>query len=594
MDPVRPEGACARCRQAALVFSYRNGQFRFDLSRARALAQGARELVEVEEESVRASLEDVAIDPEHAAHVDATLPGIIAQVEMTDADGESVSGHVLVEGHHHAYRCLEEGRPFFAVVLDAEESRETLIPDELPPEHDGDLHEGITQEYCDRFPQSAQWTRRATRVIAGASSHDRRGFGPFPLFVDRAQGAHKWDVDGQRFIDFWMGHGALLCGHNFPPVVRAVTEQMTRGTHYGACHPLEVRWAELVRRVIPSADRVRFTASGTEATLLAGRIARAYTGRNLIIKFDGHFHGWHDEAMAHFYPADQAGFNPGAVSQVAVAHPAHLEGVIDLLSQKRVAAVILEPAGGSAGGLPWSREFLNTLRQATRDHDTLLVFDEVISGFRHGPGGVQAACGVTPDLTTLAKILCGGLPGGAVAGREDVMAVFGGGARRGDRMALVPHTGTFNANPLSAAAGIAMLEHIADGEAQKDARSAAEYLVQGVNHAAVDEGVDVFLYTNDSSIYHMLIGPRQLGLPLGPSEGVVKLSKVYPKRYALLRRALLLEGIDTHPVHGWVSAVHDRATLDEAIDGFARAFRRLSEVKGFQHPGRAAARATVS
>lgn len=581
---LRAEG-CPRCAQRPDVFSYLGGRFRFDLCRARELAENEYEPVEVEEDSIRACLGDVALGPAHAEHVDPTLPGIIAHVRLESSPGEEAEGHVLIDGHHRAYRCLQEGRPFYAIVLNQEDSRALLLPETtgpFPPEPDGDLCEEITEEYRERFAGSVPWNERAAKVIAGTSTHDRRGFGPFSVFANCTDGPWKWDLDGRPLIDFWMGHGALICGHNFGPVVQAVTEQLTRGTHYGASHPLEVRWAEQVARLIPSAERVRFTGSGTEATLLAARIARAYTGRSLIVKFDGHFHGWHDEAMAHFYPPEQAGFNPQAVSQVALAPPGRLEGALDLIARGKVAGVILEPAGGSGGGLPWSCEFLQTLRAATREHGSLLIFDEVISGFRHSPGGIQAVCGVLPDLTTLAKILCGGLPGGAVAGRAEVMAVFGTGTKRGERLAKVPHTGTFNANPLSAAAGIALLEHIADGQAQEKARRAAEYLAQGVNQAAREVDVDVFLYTNESSIYHMLIGPRQLGLPLGPSEGVARLSSSFPKRYALLRRALLLEGVDTHPVHGWVSAVHDRETLDQAIGAFARAFRRIRHVEGFR------------
>ncbi len=295
-------------------------------------------------------------------------------------------------------------------------------------------------------------------------------------------------------------------GHGFPPVVEAVRRQVELGTHYGACHELEVRWAELVRDLVPSARRVRFTASGTEATALALRIARAYNGRPVVIKVDGHYHGWHDEAMAHCYPTQQAGFNAGAVAQVHYADPIDPGPAIRRLARGNVAAVILKPGGGSSGGLPWSKEFLEALCAAATKHHAVLIFDEAVSSFRHSVGGVQQVSGVVPDLTTLAKVLCGGLPGGAVAGRVDIMAVLGAGTRVSGRPARVPHTGTFNANPLSAAAGLAMLEHIADGVAQETARRAAERLAAGINREAERHGVDVFAYTNGTSIYHLLIG----------------------------------------------------------------------------------------
>jgi glutamate-1-semialdehyde 2,1-aminomutase len=436
--------------------------------------------------------------------------------------------------------------------------------------------------YSEAYAASGELFRRAQRVIGGATTHDRRGFGPFPVYVDRAKGVYKWDVTGRRLIDYWMGHGSLLLGHSYPPVVEAVAHQAARGTHYGACHEAEVRWAELVCALIPSAERVRFTASGTEATLLALRVARAFTGRERVLKFHGHFHGWHDEAMSHFYPQHEAGFSPGAVANVAVANDADPAAVEALLEQGDIAAVLLEPGGGTSGGLPWSTEFLRRLRELTTAHGTLLIFDEVISGFRWSPGGVQELCGVLPDLTTLAKILCGGLPGGAVAGRAEVMAVFGPGTRRGDRLAKVPHTGTYNGNPLSAAAGIALLERVADGAAQQTARAAAGRLAALVNEAAEANGVDVHLYTNDSSVYHMLIGARAAGYPLGASAGMAHLHHGHPGRYARLRRSLLLEGVDSPPLHGWVSAVHDSEVVEATARAFDRAFGRLRGAEGFR------------
>ena len=572
--------------------------YEFDVERARRFVSDGREALEIDEESVLASVEECLIDAEHVEHVDPAIPGIIASIYYRPPGEESVQAHLLLDGHHRAARCLRDDLPFFAYLLSEEESKEIVLrsPERLgnnfhitsPPEEKADapvdLDEKTTRDYEVKFRDSLPWSRRAQEIIAGAATHDRRSFGPFGVYVDRAEGPWKWDVAGQPLIDLWMGHGALLFGHNFPPVVEAVTRQMMRGTHYGASHELEIHWAELIRRLIPSAERVRFTASGTEATLLAIRIARAWTGRRVVVKFDGHFHGWHDEAMAHFHPEAESGFFPGVEANVALADPSDMESVVRHLERGDVAAVLLEPGGGSSGGLPWSQEQLRRLRQLTEDHGALLVFDEVVSGFRHSPGGVQHVTGVRPDLTTLAKILCGGLPGGAVVGREDVMAVFGQGTRRGERQARVPHTGTFNANPLSAAAGIAMLEHVADGVAQEKARRAAELLVAGVNELADEYGVDVYLYTDGASTYHILIGAFRARAPLGPSLAIAHLHRANPKKYALLRRALLVEGVDSHPVHGWMSAVHDEDVIARTIGAFARTFRRLASVEGFCRP----------
>jgi glutamate-1-semialdehyde 2,1-aminomutase len=435
-------------------------------------------------------------------------------------------------------------------------------------------------DYGERCAASRGLFERALAVIAGGTTHDGWSVEPFPVYVREARGPYKWDVSGRRMVDYWMGHGALILGHSFPPVVNAVAEQASRGTHFGAPSELEVHWAEAVCSLIPSAERVRFTSSGTEATMLALRAARAFTGRDLVVKLDGHFHGWHDESLAHFIPSREAGISEGAASQVIIADPFSAESVEELLAGGDIAAVILEPGGGGSGGLPWGREYLLALREATRARGTLLIFDEVVSAFRYSPGGVQELCGVLPDVTVLAKILSGGLPGGAVAGRAEVMAVFGGGTVIGGRAVRVPHTGTFNGNPLSAAAGTALLAHVADGAAQRAAEVAAQRLVGAVNEAADERGVDVRLY-RQSSIFHILIGAAGDGAPTGPSEAVITLYARRPELYAALRRALLFEGIDTHPIHGWVSAVHDDAAIEETAEAFDRAFHHLRGVPGF-------------
>lgn len=584
---------CPRCKSGREVFRYWWNLYEFDVDKARALTSDGREPVEVEEDSVRESVEECTIDPLHVGHVDPTIPGLIAHFWHQYEDGELAKGHVLIDGHHRAARCLQEQRPFQAYILTEEESRLVLVrgqEDAAAKQNDEPLPvaENLDPQgqeaYEQMFGSSQAHYQRSSQFIAGSTTHDRRNLGPFPVFVDRAEGALKWDVEGRPLIDFWMGHGALLFGHGFRPVVEAITQQAARGLLYGACHDLEVRWAELVCQLVPCAERVRFTSSGTEATQLAHRIARAFTGRSRIVKLDGNFHGWHDEAMVHFHVADQSGFSPGAAENVSVACPATLATIAALLEEGDVAAVILEPGGGSAGGLPWSRDFLQSLREATQEHNSLLIFDEVISGFRQTPGGVQQLSGVTPDLTTLAKILCGGMPGGAVAGRAEIMAVFGSGTKRGRRKARVPHTGTCNGHPVSAAAGIAMLEHVADGVAQQKAIAAAERLAHLINQMADANRVDVFAYTNDSSVFHLLLGVRAAGAVLGPSTAVNTLQVTHPERYALLRRALLLEGVDTNPVHGWVSAVHEPDLIEATAQAFDRAFQRLRIVKGFQLP----------
>ena len=270
--------------------------------------------------------------------------------------------------------------------------------------------------YTDALPVSHALADRARQLFPDAVTHDNRRMQPFPLYVDRADGAHKWDVDGHRYVDYSMGHGALLLGHNPPAVRDAVREQALRGTHYGACHPKEVEWGEWVRRLVPSAERLRFTASGTEATHLALRLARASTGKRHVIKFAGHFHGWHEGleigVRAPYAAEPEAGQLPEVVDLVTVLPPNDIAAVRERLAKGDVAAVILEPTGGHFGVVPAPRDFVAALREETERAGAILIFDEVVTGFRVAPGGAQETLGITPDLTTMAKIVAGGLPGG--------------------------------------------------------------------------------------------------------------------------------------------------------------------------------------
>ena len=432
----------------------------------------------------------------------------------------------------------------------------------------------LTQEYAARFPQSRRLHARAVASLAGEAAHNSWRFDPFPIYFATCDGARKTDVDGNTHIDFWMGHGALLLGHHHPDVDGAVETQLRTASHYGGSHALQVEWAERIVALVPSAERVRFVASGTEATLLALRVARSVTKRAAVIRIDGHFHGWHDEALAKAVPHDVAGFNPGNLENLYVL-PFDLELLSDAVDDLRPAAVILEPGGGSAGALAWSIDGLAELRRITERSGTLLIFDEIISGFRYAPGGVQELSGVVPDLTVLAKIAAGGLPGAAVAGRADIMRVFGAGIQDGAILSIVPHTGTFNASATSAAAAVATLDKVADGTPQAAADRAAERLVDGINRCAAEHGAAVRAF-RQSSIFHLVVGAASdQRAVVGPSPEVLISQRTHRKDYAALRRSLLLNGVDTHLVHGWVSAVHSEPIIDAAIEAFDRALARL-------------------
>jgi glutamate-1-semialdehyde 2,1-aminomutase len=365
----------------------------------------------------------------------------------------------------------------------------------------------------------------------------------------------------------------------------AIVEQAVRGTHYGASHALEVGWAELVCRLVPSAERVRFTGSGTEATHMALRLARAFTGRKRVIKFAGHFHGWHEGlevgVQAPYEAMAEAGQLPEVVAQVTLCPPNDIASVQTALATGDVAAVILEPTGGHFGAVPIAPGFLEQLREATRKAGTVLIFDEVVTGFRVAPGGAQELYGVTPDLTTFAKILAGGLPGGAVAGRAEIMAFLATKSSAEEtRRTKMHHPGTFNANPLTAAAGIAMLSAVADGTAIAFANAQAAKLRHGMNEILAREQVawQVYGQHSDWKLYYGAEAP-----PRSRDEQAVahipwmQLDAKFPQQSRALRQALILEGVDFNGARALVGTCHTDDVIADTLDAFAKAVRAVKQ-----------------
>jgi glutamate-1-semialdehyde 2,1-aminomutase len=433
----------------------------------------------------------------------------------------------------------------------------------------------IEATYRRRHSGSAARYAQAQELFPSGVTHDARFAAPFPLYVARSAGAHKWDVDGNQLIDYWTGHGALLLGHGHPDIVQAVQEQMARGVHYGAEHELALRWAALVQQLFPSAERLRFTASGTEATMLAVRLARAYTGRPAIVRFQAHFHGWND-ALSHGMELDLTpppGILPSLVEATLVLPP-DLEVVEEAVRERDdIAAVILEPSGASYGMTPLHDGFIRRLRQLTQQHGVLLICDEVVTGFRLSPGGVQERAGIAADLTTLAKILAGGLPGGAVGGRAEIMRRLDFGDDDWNRQHKIRHNGTFNANPLSAAAGVATLERVAGGEPGARAADLGQQLVAGLNGAIRERGLRGWAAYGDSSIVHLVAGssiafqPGILSADVPPADlkrgGNARL-------LAALRLGLVNHGVDfMRGRSAFLSAAHTAADIAATVDAFA-------------------------
>jgi glutamate-1-semialdehyde 2,1-aminomutase len=439
----------------------------------------------------------------------------------------------------------------------------------------------LDETYAESFPNSQQLFTRAQQIFPDGVTHDNRRMQPFPIYIERAEGAYKWDVDGHRYIDYWMGHGALLLGHSPPQICQAVIDQMQRGTHYGASHAKEVEWGEWICRLVPCAEMVRFTASGTEATHMALRLARAFTGKRRVVKFAGHFHGWHEGLEVGVQPPYDAGPEPGqmpeAVEAVALCPPNDLAAVRAALAAEDMAAVIIEPTGGHFGVVPIAPGFLEALRAETSQTGVLLIFDEVVTGFRVAPGGAQALFGVMPDLSTFAKVLAGGLPGGAVAGRADILAFLD---TKAAGQTKIHHPGTFNANPLSAAAGVSMLSAVADGKAQRFANDQAAKLRYGMNEILARENVAWRVYGkhSDWKLYYGADAPPHDGNDQSVDDVPwQRLDSRHPQQSNALRQALILQGIDFNGGRALVGTCHTDAVIAETLAGFAAAVRAVKE-----------------
>jgi glutamate-1-semialdehyde 2,1-aminomutase len=437
-------------------------------------------------------------------------------------------------------------------------------------------------KYEERFPKSKALYERAQRVTVRGVSHDQWHARPFPLYMTRAEGARVWDADGNAYIDYYGGHGGKVLGHAHPAVVAAVQAQIQQGTQYGAGCEAAVAWAELIQRLVPSAERVEFVNSGTEAIMYGIRLARAFTGRPKVVRFQFHFGGAYDAvAVGNKKPFDvpvSTGILPGAVQDTVVIPMNDAQALENALRGRDAAVVLLEAAGSSSGVVGIDPPFYAVLREAATRSGTLLCFDEVVTGFRYSPGGVQAAVGVTPDLTALGKGVSGVMPGaGAIVGRAAVMELLLLKDERWNRYGRVAHSGTFNANPLCAAAGLAYLNLIATGEPTRAATRNARRLRDGFQAGMDGRGVAGCAYDAGFSAVHLYFGPCARRAACGRT---VCLNADKTREAAVgeaLGMNLALNGVKT-PTRGYdlfVSAVHSEEDLDRTIVAFGRALDAL-------------------
>jgi glutamate-1-semialdehyde 2,1-aminomutase len=436
------------------------------------------------------------------------------------------------------------------------------------------------ERYREKFAKSLDWYERGKTAFAGGVTHQSRFTSPFPTYYVRGKGPFKYDVDGNEIIDYVMGNGSLLLGHSPPAVVEAVKRQVDLGTHLGGATTWEVEYAEAVKQLMPKMERIRFTSSGTESTLLAMRIARAYTGKDKIVKFNEHFHGWHDYVV--IGAGQSVGGVPQGVQDTIIVAPADVREVDRILGQDdNVAGVIVECNGAHFGTFPLQNpRFLQDLQEVCHKHNVVFIMDEVITGFRLSKGGAQERWDLDPDLTAIAKIMAGGQPGAAVGGKAHIMEVMA--SKEGDdewnTQKRVAQGGTYNAQPIAAAAGIAQLNAIANESIVEKADRAAKRLKDGLNEAFIKN--EVMGHSHGiSSLVQVNLGYDcncDRDLCTMPYDEIYR--SMPSDKTRALRRAVLVNGADAMDWNGLcyvVSSAHDDEVVDRTIEGFSQALKDL-------------------
>ncbi|OLP17272.1 glutamate-1-semialdehyde-2,1-aminomutase [Leptolyngbya sp. 'hensonii'] len=406
----------------------------------------------------------------------------------------------------------------------------------------------------------------AQKLMPGGVSSPVRAFrsvGGNPIVFDRVQGAYVWDVDGNQYIDYVGSWGPAICGHSHPDVIKALHEALEKGTSFGAPCMLENVLAEMVIDAVPSVEMVRFVNSGTEACMSVLRLMRAFTGREKLIKFEGCYHGHADmflvkagSGVATLGLPDSPGVPSSVASNTLTAPFNNLEAVKILFEENpdQIAGVILEPIVGNAGFIPPDAGFLAGLRELTREHKALLVFDEVMTGFRIAYGGVQEKFGITPDLTTLGKVIGGGLPVGAYGGRKDIMAMV---APAGPMY----QAGTLSGNPLAMTAGIKTLELLRQPGTYEQLEQITKRLIDGLLQIARDAG--------HAACGGNISGMFGLFFTEGPVHNFEDAKKSDVNKFKGFHRGMLEQGIYLAPSQfeaGFTSLAHTDADIDRTLE----------------------------
>jgi glutamate-1-semialdehyde 2,1-aminomutase len=419
----------------------------------------------------------------------------------------------------------------------------------------------LFQEAQKLFPGGVNSPVRAFRAVGGQ-----------PLFIDRGEGPYLYDVDGNRYIDYVLSWGPLITGHAHPNIVKAIQKAATRGTSYGAPSPLEIELAKKIMDFMPNIEMIRFVNSGTEATMSALRLARAYTKRDKIIKFDGCYHGHADMLLVQAGSGvvtlglpDSPGVPATTAANTLVANFNDLDSVEMLFKNNpgQIAGIIVEPVAGNMGVVPPQLGFLQGLRRITEREGAVLIFDEVMTGFRVHKGGAQTLYDIRPDLTTLGKVIGGGLPVGAYGGKREIMQLVA-------PLGPMYQAGTLSGNPMAMSAGIAALDLIRAGDCWEEMEQAAGRLEAGISSAAKKAGIPI-QQTRVGTMFTTFFSETR------PVDwNTVKVAN--KTRFGKFFQKMLENGVYLAPSQfeaGFLSLLHDEIIIDATIEAATETFRTL-------------------